>query len=158
MSDNKIALTPKQVELIEKLANIHEVGGLQPAMAKILALLTVSDDVELTFDQVRETLDLSKSAVSQALNQLILTKKITYKSKIGDRKRYFQLSMVDLEAQVTELANSLLPQVKVYNEIIAIRPSSTKEFNKNLQELTNFTAYIGNQLFLLYKKYKEEEG
>ena len=80
-----IQLKPQQVELLEKLAVVNEKFGLQPAMAKVLALLTVSDEMELTFDQIQDTLSLSKGATSQAINGLLLLKKIDYKTRIGDR-------------------------------------------------------------------------
>ena len=67
MSENKLPLRKDQVELIEELAHVNEILGFQPAMAKILGLLTVCDETELTFDQIKYTLDLSKSAISQAL-------------------------------------------------------------------------------------------
>ena len=86
---NKINLRKEQIQLIEKLAVIIEKNGLQPAMGKIIALLMVSDEPELTFDEIWETLGISKSAASQAINQLIAANKIEYRTKIGDRKRYF---------------------------------------------------------------------
>jgi hypothetical protein len=44
---NKISLRKRQVELIEESAILHEKAGMQPAMAKIISLLYVSDETEL---------------------------------------------------------------------------------------------------------------
>lgn len=141
MSD-KINLTKVQVELIEELAHAHEMMGMQPAWAKIVALLSVSDEIELTFDQIKDTLGLSKSAVSQALSQLALTKKVTYKTKIGDRKRYFHLRINEWKSQGADMFNAIGNMVEVQKKVLAKRSPKTKEFNKTLSELTFFLTKI----------------
>lgn len=142
MSGNKIALRKEQVELIEELAHALEQMGIQPALAKILALLNVSDETELTFDQIMETLGLSKSAVSQGIKQLVMTKKIGYKTRIGDRKRYFHLLFSDWKAQVGDFFNALGNVIEVDKKIIAKRNPKTKEFNKNLTDRLNFLSMV----------------
>lgn len=142
MSGNKIALRKEQVELIEELARALEQMGIQPALAKILALLNVSDETELTFDQIMETLGLSKSAVSQALKQLEMTKRIGYKTRIGDRKRYFHLLFSDWKAQVGDFFNALGNVIEVDKKIIAKRNPKTKEFNRNLVDRLNFLSMV----------------
>lgn len=154
MSENKIALRKEQVELIEELANTHESMGLPPAMAKIMALLTVGDEVELTFEQIKDTLNLSKSAVSQAITQLLGAKRIAYKTKIGDRKRYFHIRMSDWETSVMEQFTGIKALVKVHKKILVNRPAKTKEFNLNLKEMTDYLAFLQSQTPLLFKKSK----
>ena len=88
--ENAIQLTDQQKELIERLGVLNEKEGLQPAVSRVTALLLISPDPELTFDQIRETLNLSKSATSNAINMLLSTGKIDYITKSGDRKRYFR--------------------------------------------------------------------
>jgi len=151
MSGNKIALRKEQVELIEELAHANEQMGMQPAWAKILALLSVSDETELTFDQIMETLDLSKSGVSQALKQLELLKRVTYKTRIGDRKRYFHLKLSDSKTHMTELFSALGNLVEVNKKVLAKRSPKTKEFNKNLSEQLSFVT-------LVYEKVMESIG
>lgn len=82
-------LTDKQKEHIESLGVILEGIGVSPSSARIDALLIVTNSTELTFDEIREDLDLSKSATSNAINYLLKVKRIGYKTKPGDRKRYF---------------------------------------------------------------------
>ena len=82
-------LTREQEELIERFGVIQEQSGFAPASARVNALLTVSDKTSLTFDEIRETLQLSKSATSNAINNLLVLGRIGYKTQLGDRKRYF---------------------------------------------------------------------
>ena len=156
-SKDLIVLRPEQIQLIEDLALVHESMGLQPAMSKIMALLTVSDEVELTFDQIRVTLNLSKSAISQALNQLLVTRRIAYKTRLGGRKRYFHIRVSDWEAQIMEQFTSIAQLMEVYKRVLSRRPDATKEFNHRLEAMIYFLSFIHNQANALYRRYQEEK-
>lgn len=156
MTEDLIPLRPEQVQLVEELALAHESLGMQPAMAKILALLTVSDEIELTFDQIRETLNLSKSAISQALNQLLVTKKVAYKTKLGGRKRYFHIRISDWEGQIMEQFASIAQLMEVYKKVLSKRPADSKEFNHRLEAMIYFMSFLHNQANALYRKYQQE--
>lgn len=156
MSDQKVVLSKEQVMLIEELAHINETMGHQPAMSKIMALLVVSDDTDLTFEQIKHTLGLSKSAVSQALSQLLMSKKISYKNKLGDRKRYFQLRIADWDAHIVEQFEGITALISVFKKVLAIRPESTADFNSNLKRMTEFMTLLHNQVVALYDKFQNE--
>lgn len=156
MTENKVILSTEKVQLIEELAQVNETLGHQPAMSKILALLTVSDETELTFDQIKETLGLSKSAVSQALTQLSMVKKISYKTRIGDRKRYFHVRMADWDTQILQQFQGIESLIAIYKKVLAERPATTKEFNESMADMTNFLSLIHNQVIATYQKYQEE--
>lgn len=157
MAEHKIILRKEQVELIEELANVNERLGIPPAMSKIMALLAVADVTELTFDEVKDTLGLSKSAVSQALSQLLMSKKISYKTKIGDRKRYFHLRIADWDTHILEQFEGVSSLIKVYEKVIAIRTNETQDFNQNLKKITHFLSLVHNQVMILHKKIGQEE-
>lgn len=157
MAEHKINLRKEQVSLIEELANVNDRLGIPPAMSKILGLLAVADVTELTFDEIKDTLGLSKSAVSQALSQLVVSKKISYTTKIGDRKRYFHLRIADWDTHILEQFEGVSSLIKVYEKVIAIRTDETKEFNENLKKMANFLSLVHNQVMILHKKIGQEE-
>ena len=107
--------------------------GLTPEASKVLALLTVSPVIELTFDQIMETVGIGKSATSTALVQLQHTKHITSLNKLGERKRYFRLRVEDFEQSMLDLADMLKRSAKLYDEVIANRPNETVQFNEALK-------------------------
>ena len=156
MAEHKINLRKEQVALIEELANVNDRLGIPPAMSKILGLLAVADVTELTFDEIKDTLGLSKSAVSQALSQLVVSKKISYTTKIGDRKRYFHLRIADWDTHILEQFEGVSSLIKVYEKVIAIRTDETKEFNENLKKMANFLSLVHNQVMILHKNIGEE--
>ena len=143
---SKVSLTDEQKQLLERLAVLNEQGGIPPAPAKILALLTVSDVIELSFDQIQDTLEISKSATSQALTQLQAFKQVEYSSRIGDRKRYFRLSTSDWRDHILDKFEHLRRTADIYNEILKQRPAETKDFNKSLQQKADLLRFAVEKL------------
>ena len=148
-------LREKQKELIEKLGVVNEKSGMTPVEGRVLALLLISDETELTFDDIRELLDISKSATSNALNILQKTQKIEYITKSGDRKRYFRSKLYswqkDTEAQLLGMSyvNNIL------KEILSIRTPKTQKFNLELKEVIDYMDFMQNELSQLFKKWQD---
>lgn len=156
MSDHKINLRQEQIQLLEKAAVLFEKGSMQPAVAKILALMLVSDDPELTFDEIRDTLEISKSAASTAINQLLTANKIEYKTRLGDRKRYFRSRIMSWQDDMREQTQSLSVVAGVLQQIRDQRPDGTVEFNANLEKIIAFMNFIIEEMPGLYRKFEKQ--
>ncbi len=154
---NKIILRKEQVQLIEKLAVIIEKTGLQPAMGKIIALLMVNDEPEMTFDEIWETLGISKSAASQAINQLLAANKLEYKTKLGDRKRYFCSRINSWQEDTKAQMDSFSGFTAILKQVLAQRPTKTKDFNNSLKTLIGFMEFLTKELPALYKKFEAQQ-
>lgn len=154
-SINKIELTDKQLSLIERIGDMNSKDGMQPSSARIIALLMVCDKIELTFDEIRETLELSKSATSNAINMLLQIKHIDYVTKIGDRKRYFK-SNIDLwKNQFNALFERLTRFSSMLEEIHDARTPETVEFNNSLLEVHDFIQYFLSEVPAIYSKWEK---
>lgn len=140
-----VQLTEKQKELIESFGVIQEHMGLTPAAARINSLLTIADENEMTFDEIRETLNLSKSVTSNALNVLITMDNIDYKTKSGDRKRYFYSKLDQWKTKFKKDMLGLNGYNSLLIEILKNRNPKTKEYNDKLKELTEFMNYFINE-------------
>ena len=156
--EDKVKLTVKQQQLLEKATVIHERLGYTPAASQILALLLISDKVELTFDQIRNTLNLSKSATSNALNALIQIKRVEYITKMGDRKRYFRSLIVSWKTKLKEVNDSIFELNSLFKEILSARSDSTLDFNQSLKEIIDFMSYMEIEMPKLFKKWEEKKG
>lgn len=155
--EGKVKLTTKQQQLLEKAIVIHERLGYTPAASQILALLLISDKVELTFDQIRTTLNLSKSATSNALNALIQIKRIEYITKMGDRKRYFRSLIISWKSKLKEVNDSIFELNSLFKEILSVRSESTLDFNHSLKEIIDFMNYMEVEMPKLFKQWEEKE-
>lgn len=152
MSALKISNRKKQ--LIEKLGVMYEQSGLAPAPSRILALLLISDRVELSFDEIRDTLNLSKSATSNGLNLLINASRIEYITFPGDRKRYFRSKVNQWQDGITKTLESLASFSTLFKEILLERTVTTKEFNLQLSQAISFMDFMKDEMPKLVKKWE----
>lgn len=152
----KIKLSEKQKNLIERLGVYHEKTGMPPAAGRIIALLTVSPKIELSFDQIRETLNLSKSATSNAINLLINLEKLDYITHSGERKRYFSSKIGSWRDSMKQSFKNITNVADTLEEVLEQRPDKTEQFNKNLAEIISFMRYINSEIPTLYKRWEEK--
>lgn len=150
-----IYLTEEQKGLIEKVGVMHEKSGMQPAPSRVVALLLVSPDTELTFDQIRETLNLSKSASSNAINMLLSSEKIDYITKPGDRRRYFRSKIAFWQDDIKKEFKGLSGIAAIMQEVLDQRPKSTEQFNNSLEEVIHFMHFLTDELPALYAKWEQ---
>ncbi|OKL38771.1 GbsR/MarR family transcriptional regulator [Pontibacter flavimaris] len=150
-------LTDKQRELIERIGVFQEKAGLQPVAGRIMGLLYVSDKPELTFDEIRETLGISKSATSNALNLLQQLNRLEYITYSGDRKRYFRLKLDKWRDLVLQGVESITDFSETLQEVVAERTGETKEYNQNLLEVADFLKYLHQELPKLLTQWEQQK-
>ncbi|WP_194778557.1 GbsR/MarR family transcriptional regulator [Pararhodonellum marinum] len=152
------SLSESQKDLIERIGVYHEQQGMQPLMGRILGLLLILDDAEATFEDIIEHLNVSKSAVSTALNVMQIQNKVAYRTKPGERKRYFYLNMGnwenDIEKELEEIA-----RVGVFvQEALALRSNRKPDFNNYLKNLCQFTEFFKRQIPKLFKEFQKSKS
>jgi DNA-binding transcriptional regulator GbsR (MarR family) len=150
---SELKITKAQLELIEKMGVVHERSGMQPAASRILALLMVSDRIELTFDEIQHTLGISKSSASVAINLLLNMNKLEYITKAGDRKRYFRSKIMNWREDIKQGMERMTAMNTLLKEVLAQRPKLTKEFNHTLAEIINFMEYFQKEVPAIFKKW-----
>lgn len=152
---DELKISEEQLHLVEKLGVVFEGSGLQPAAARIASLLIVSDRTELTFDEIRAVLNLSKSATSNAINLLIRLNRIDYITKPGDRKRYYKSNITDWKKDMSAKFFEMKSLQDMMREVLRQRTPETPEFNKNLEELISMMEYIFSELPKIFEKWEK---
>ncbi|POY37889.1 hypothetical protein C3K47_04995 [Solitalea longa] len=153
-SDN---LTDEQKAVIEKVGVMYQKTGLSPAAARILSLLMVVDEAELTFEEICSALHLSKSAVSTAINSLLLMERIDFHTKPGDRKRYFFVDMLKYQNLNEGLLKRISNASIMYREILSIRSEANPKYNADLKSMIEFTDFLFQELSEVFKKWKKDQ-
>lgn len=151
----KEIITEKQRILIEQLGVFYEHEGFHPAGARILALLLIADRNELTFDEIKDALNISKSATSTAINLLINTNRVEYFTNPGERKRYFRATIVNWKKHMKEKLEGIIQMSSLMEEIIKQRPPTTPDFNNGLKEVHSFMTFFHKEIPLLIERWKE---
>lgn len=150
-----IKLTEKQLELIESIGVFASERGLQPAPSRIYALLLVSNEIELTFDEIRFTLEYSKSATSNGINQLLESRRILYITKTGDRKRYFRSNVEMWKEALSDDFNYLDQYCELLEEVLKVRTKDTPSFNESIIDLKSFLEFAKDELSNLYNRWDQ---
>lgn len=150
------ALRENQKQLIEKIGVHLESEGLSPAAARIMALLVVADEVEITFEDIYPSLGISKSTASSAINMLLTIGRIEYITKPGDRKRYFRSKIGNwfsaFENKIVQVHEARI----LFKEVLEQRTKETKEFNRSLALLINFMDFMEAEMPALIEKFKKK--
>lgn len=150
----KAIVTQEQKLLIEKMGVFYEKSGVQPAAARVLGLLMVSDTTELTFEEIIQTLGISKSAASNSINLLLTINKIEYITKPGDRKRYFKIKIAQWHQDMKQNFQEQTRLTDLFKQVLKQRPGNTTEFNNTLEEIILFMEFLQTEIPVLYDKWE----
>lgn len=145
-NEKNMALSEEQKSVIEQIGINYEQFGMQPAAARVMGLLYVADKPELSFDEITECLQISKSATSNAINLLLQTEQIEYTTFSGDRKRYFRLKISNWREGFAKKIENMTSFAGLLRQVLEVRTKETTQFNASLGELINFMDYIHLQL------------
>ncbi|WP_233553743.1 GbsR/MarR family transcriptional regulator [Algoriphagus lacus] len=151
-------LNENKLELIERIGVFHEQRGMQPLMGRIVGLLLVLDEAEATFDEIVDYLNVSKSAVSNALNILQLQNHIAYKTKHGERKRYFYITMDRWEEALEKELCDISEISTFMKDVLKVRGDVKPEFNHHIQNLCSFMEFLKNKIPSLFNEFKKSKA
>ncbi|MBD1396484.1 MarR family transcriptional regulator [Pontibacter sp. JH31] len=141
-----MALSEKQRQLIEEIGIYHENNGFQPAVARVMGLLLVSNTPELSFDEISETLNISKSATSNALNMLLNTGHIEYTTFSGDRKRYFRIRSSNWRDHFAKKMEDLSVLNCLLKKVLEVRKRENPMYDQKLNDFISFLDYMKGEL------------
>lgn len=147
-------LSDKKREIIERVGVFHEKKGMQPVVGRIIGLLMVAEPAEATFEEIQEELQVSKSAVSNALTFMQGREMVDYTTKPGERKRYFKLSVKKWKKDLNRDFDGLLKIDVLLNEVIELKENKNSEFCQCLTEMKEFLGFLKVELPLLLKKFE----
>lgn len=112
-----------QEKLIEEIGlGIEERLNLSPIASRIYSLLILSPYDGLTFEEIRDIIQASKSSTSININVLSQLDYIKFYTKPGDRKRYFRLtkysSLISLEMSLQTIGKEkeIVARINDYNK------------------------------------------
>ena len=110
---------------------------------------------ELTFDEIREALDLSKSATSNARNRLQTIGTVVYQTHPGDRKRYFRKSYSNWERAFVERGVKYLEIRHLSIEALEHRDNEVDETRPSMEEMIDFLAMLEESMLDAYDRWKK---
>lgn len=121
-----------------------------------MGLLFVTDRPYLSFEEIIETLNISKSATSNALNMLLQMRLIEYTTYPGDRKRYFGALLENWHQEVVNKMEQVLSFSKLVRQANELRGTSNPEMNKLMEERVEFMEYLSQEVPKLMENWLKE--
>lgn len=134
--------------LIEELGVQLEEDQYAPVAARIFATVILNGKQGITFDQLVNDLNASKSSVSTHLEQLQINNKVKYFTKPGDRKRYFVVNqdlmanMIDEQVAKWESQKSIHQKVLQYKKQRNEQMAEDKENHFDLELQQEFLVFL----------------
>lgn len=120
-------LDAQKERLIEQLGVLMEKKHqLAPLAGRILSTLVLTGQHGVTFDELVNNLNASKSTISTHLENLKSSRKIEYFTKPGDRKRYFVINPNFITEVINETVSAWESEEKVQNEILKYKCERNK--------------------------------
>ncbi|MEM7416211.1 MAG: MarR family transcriptional regulator [Gemmatimonadota bacterium] len=151
-------LDEAQLDLIERIGVLHDHMGKRPAAGRILGLLLVAPQAELTFEEIREALGLSKSATSTSLQLLQDVGSVVYRTRPGDRKRYFRKNFEDWERQFIQRGMTYFDIRFLLAEAIDLRGDQDREGNVALARMAGLLDIMAEVIEETHERWQAERA
>ncbi len=136
---------------IQKTAELYKMLGYPPIAGKIIALFYISNQKYLTFEEIMEILQISKSATSKALKFLTDLGEVSFITKAeNSRKRYFYISIKNSLKSLTDWKNSLVVRQNILQNTLQMRNQENPELTTFIQQqiafINDISAYIEQKI------------
>ena len=150
------SLTAEQADLVERIGVLHDRLGFSPAPGRVLGLLLVSPRPELTFDEIRQALKLSKGSTSAAINLLLNLGSIEYRTRPGERKRFFRKAYGNWEASFIARIDAYLELRRLLEEARGLHEETPERSGAELQRMIDFLGFLEKALHEAYDRYQRD--
>lgn len=143
-------------QVIEKLGVVMEKMDVPPVHARIFVLLLMVNPPYMSFEEIQEYLQVSKSSVSKYINIMLEHGTLDYKTFSGDRKRYFFLNYDKLLNKILtgsskfSIISNLMESCLIEREKL-VAPDK----NKQLCEMAEFFKFMGEGMANLVTQYMD---
>lgn len=159
-------LEEKRRQLIERLGqHLEQIKNVPPLAGRIIATLILRGQKGITFDQLVNDLEASKSTISNHLNHLEAVGSIQYFTICGDRKKYYTIAPGYIERKIQQLEKEWATEMKLIQEVLDFKAHFNASTDSNEEQLSlafdqNSLAFFREALDYLKQKlilYKQQD-
>ena len=157
MAANKTTPADKQRQ-VERIGVGFEKLGIPPVGARVVGHLMLAEPPYLSFDELVEATQASKSSVSNAIKSLQTEGLIDYITFSGDRKRYFQLYSSTWLEIMKDRVKGFASLRQIITETVTLRSGQYPEFNHTLTEVTDLYRELEEQMIRVIEAWEKKRG
>lgn len=125
---------------------------------RVFGYLMICDKDQVSFDDIRETLQASKGSISSTTKQLLHSKLIEQSSLPGDRKTYFRISQKKAGGMLKERLKLFVTFSELLDKGRQLKKQED-DVSEWLLEVSIFYSWVGDeidQIIVKWEKQKEE--
>lgn len=128
-------LIERKNKLVERLGVfIENEDNMAPLEARIFSTLIITGKGGITFENLVKDLNASKSTICTHLNTLQASGRVSYFTKPGDRKRYFNVAPNRLLQVMNEMLAKWNMQYDIHSDIIEYKKEANSQNNVDAEE------------------------
>ncbi len=143
---------------IEETGIFFESLGMTRMAGRILGFLMVSDKERVSFEELTQVLQASKSSISTNVKSLIQVKFIKPITEPGDRKTYYTLSHdISWSEIFKQRMHELNLLISIFNKALNLRTNQKDTPAQWLNNAMEFYEWVGNEFPILMKKWEEHQ-
>ncbi|WP_048331391.1 GbsR/MarR family transcriptional regulator, partial [Bizionia psychrotolerans] len=143
----------KKYQLVEKLGvHFENSEQMAPVAARIFAFIILTGKAGVTFDDLVYNLCASKSTISSHLNHLQDIHKISYFTKMGDRKKYFVINPDLLIQSIDGMISQWQSEKELHEEMTDYKlginnlENTTSELKFDLTYHNNYIRFLNSAM------------
>ncbi len=149
----------EQDAIITPFAEIYKNAGYSSIQGKVIGLFYASEGKYLSFQEIMERLEISKSATSQTLKSLMEMGEVASITKEDNsRRRYFYLSIAGSLKSMNVWVESLKIRKNLMEKLLHLRGDTNPQLNQFIKEeirmLEDFIPYL-REKFNSFSSYDE---
>ncbi len=140
-------MNESKIELIEDFSSYYEsVYNFPPLTSKIFSYLLLDCKREgITFDEIVEVFNASKSSVSNSLSFLTQLKYIEYFTKIDNRKRLYRISSGNVVMRLQKIHDMLLHEKQLSEKLKCYKKEKLDDPNEiSIQKAEIYIEHLDN--------------
>lgn len=159
--DNTIpdSKTEAMLAKVEEMGVFFERTGLSPMTGRVMAYLLMCEPPHKDFFEIQDFLKASKSAVSNALNNLNKQETVDYVTFSGDRRRYFRINPQGWLSHLKRQVRRAMQMRLLLQGVLAERAGSKyPAFTDELERILDFHVTFAENLEEGIRQWEEKHS
>lgn len=145
-----------KLNFIEESGLVLERLGMTRMAGRVFGYLMICDHDQVSFDDIRETLQASKGSISATTRQLLHARLLEQTSIPGDRKTYYRISRKKAGGMLKERLKLFITFSELLEKGLKLKQRDD-EVADWLLEVSTFYSWVGDEIDQILVKWENEK-
>jgi DNA-binding transcriptional regulator GbsR (MarR family) len=146
----EVRLEEARERYVEDLGLLFDQMGGGPMMGRVFGALLLADPPELSAEDLANSLQASRSSISQATRMLVQAGLIERRRRRGERRDYFRVKPGAWDSMVRQRVQALSTLRKVAERGLEIMATGSPESRLDLEEMRDYFDFWEHELLPIF--------